>query len=310
MSKCKNDGDWKKMIRIWCTYTDLPKERQRAVIFLSQNAVLELSEGEISPETGVKNIIDRLDKLFKKDETLQKYQALEAFGKYRRSTSSSIQEFLNEFEKQYNKIKSFGTTMSDDILAYRLLKSTNLSEQHEQLAKATVSNLKYDLILIFGDLSAIPTAGFSDSVKIENVNQTKHESKCQDALYTRGRARGASRGRHSRSRGQYSYQRRGQPSKGAALEALPHLLVVAGTHLMVKEIPPNVVYVSQLIIGHKIVLTKSRMNMTSITVMTLYCSSLILIIPKLQSFVAESWNAAVLDCGASKYVVKPGLTPT
>ena len=34
--------------------------------------------------------------------------------------------------------------MSDDILAYRLLKSANLSEQHEQLAKTTISDLKFD----------------------------------------------------------------------------------------------------------------------------------------------------------------------
>ena len=53
------------MIKICCTYTDLPKEQQGAAIFLSlegeaHNAVLELSSGEISSETGVKNIIDRL----------------------------------------------------------------------------------------------------------------------------------------------------------------------------------------------------------------------------------------------------------
>ena len=59
--------------------------------------------------------------------------------------------------------------------------------------------------------------------------------------------------------------------KELSLEVLPHLLAVAGTHLMVKEIPPNVVYVSQLIVGHNIVLTKSRINMTGITVITLYC---------------------------------------
>ena len=153
LSKCKKYDDWKKMIKIWCTYTDLPKERQGAAMFLSlegeaQDTVLELSDGEISSETGVKNIIDRLEKLFKKDETLQKYQALEAFETYPRPTSSSIQEFLNEFEKGYNKTKSFGTTMPDDILAYCLLKSANLSEEHEQLAKATFTDLKYDLMKI------------------------------------------------------------------------------------------------------------------------------------------------------------------
>ena len=150
----------------------------------------------------MKNIIDHLDKLFKKDETFQKYQALEAFDTYRGSTSSSIQKFLNEFEKRYNEIKSFETTKSDDILAYRLLKSANLPEQHEQLAKATVSDLKYDLMKdqlkrILGDSSAIPTAGFSDTVKTENVTQAEHKSKFQDSLYTRGQARGPSRGTYS-----------------------------------------------------------------------------------------------------------------
>ena len=163
-----------------------------------------------------------LDKLFKKDETLQKYQALEVFETYRRPTSSSIQKFLNEFEKWYNKIKSFGTTIPDDIIAYCLLKCANLSEQHKQLAKAIVSDLKYELMKdqlkrIYGDLHAIPTVGFSDSVKTENVlNQSEHERKCQDTLYTRGRARGAGHGRYSCPHGQYLYQPRGQSCKGAA----------------------------------------------------------------------------------------------
>ena len=112
----------------------------------AQDAVLELTEGEISSKTGVKNIIDCLDKLFKKDETLQMYQVLEAFETYHRPISSSIQEFLNEFETQHNKIKFFGTTVSHDILAYHLLKSVNLSEQHGQLAKAIICDLKYDLM--------------------------------------------------------------------------------------------------------------------------------------------------------------------
>ena len=167
LSKCKNYNDWKKMIVIWCAYADLPIERQENTIFLSleseaQDAVLELSEGEISSETEVKNITDHLNKLFKKDEVLQKYQALEAFETYRRPTSTTIQKFLNEFEKRCNKIKSFGTIMSDDILAYHLLKSANLSNQHEQLAKATVSDLEYNIMKDqlkrnFGDSSAIPT---------------------------------------------------------------------------------------------------------------------------------------------------------
>ena len=125
------------------TNTCLLKERQGAE-GEAQDAVLGLSEGKISSETRVKNIIDRLNKLFKKDEILQKYQALEAFETYHRPANAEIQEFFNKFEKRYNEIKSYGTTVSYDIFGYRLLKSTNLSEQYKQFDKATVSNLKYD----------------------------------------------------------------------------------------------------------------------------------------------------------------------
>ena len=75
-----------------------------------------------------------------------KYQALEAFEAFRRPSSMSIQSYLNEFEKRLFKIKSYGTTMSDDLLAYRLLKSANLSSYHEELIKATIPDLQFDLM--------------------------------------------------------------------------------------------------------------------------------------------------------------------
>ena len=54
-------------------------------------------------------------------------------------------------------------------------------------------------------------------------------------------------------------------------------------------------------IGHKVVLTKSKMHMTHTTVIMLLLFQSDFDHPfKLQSLVAESWNAAVLDCSASK----------
>ena len=55
-----------------------------------------------------------------------------------------ISDYIKEFERLLNKTKQYGTTMSTDVLAYRLLKSANLSETREQLAKATIKELKYD----------------------------------------------------------------------------------------------------------------------------------------------------------------------
>ena len=73
------------------------------------------------------------------------------------------------------KTKSYGTQTSDDVLAYRLLKSANLSTRDEQLVKATITELKYDsvknkLIKIFSDNNDIPTSDFNNMhIKTEPV---------------------------------------------------------------------------------------------------------------------------------------------
>ena len=91
-------------------------------------------------------IIESLSRLFKKDSRITKYHALEAFETFRRSVIMSIQAFLNEFDKQLYKRKSYGTVQSDDILAYHLLKSANLSNNQEEMIKVTIPKLKYDLM--------------------------------------------------------------------------------------------------------------------------------------------------------------------
>ena len=140
---------WIKKLKIWLKLTSLEAAKQGpAVLFAlfdeAQDAVLELEESKIAAATGVANIIECLDKLYLKDKTQTAFDALEAFESYQRPADLSINEFCNEFEKRYNKTKSYGTTMSDDVLAYRLLKSANLPESQQQLAKATIDELKYD----------------------------------------------------------------------------------------------------------------------------------------------------------------------
>ena len=58
----------------------------------------------------------------------------------------SKQAFLNEFDTRLLKTESFGTIMSNDILAYRMLKAANLSNYHEELIKATIKDLQDDLM--------------------------------------------------------------------------------------------------------------------------------------------------------------------
>ena len=149
LSKGKTYEDCLKLIKVWRCFTDLSANRQSsAVLSLEDEApdtVLEIDDEDIAKEDGVDAIIEHWNRLFKKDSAITKNQALEAFETFRRPASMSIQAFLNECDKRLYKMKSYGAVQSDDILAYCLLKSVNLFNNHEELIKATVWGLKYDL---------------------------------------------------------------------------------------------------------------------------------------------------------------------
>ena len=134
LSKCKSYQDYIKKINIWCKITSIPKKDQGGAILLTleneaEDKVLELDENEIICDLGVANIIKQLDKIYKKNETLEKFEALDSFETYRRQPEESINDFIIEFDKRLNRTKKLGTTMSNDLLAYRMIKCANMLEQ-------------------------------------------------------------------------------------------------------------------------------------------------------------------------------------
>ena len=176
----------------------------------AEDAVLELSEDELISDASVNNVLDKLDKVFKKSDTVEKFEALDRFETYRRPHNVSISDFVIEFDKRYNKTKSLGTNVSDDLLGYRMIKSANLCDQDEKMIKATCvltyDDVKSKLKSIFSD------AGNSLSVKNENIKKEEvfevHNSYYgyNNSLRGRGgrgrnRGRGRGRGRGGRGRG-------------------------------------------------------------------------------------------------------------
>ena len=98
------------MVRVWTKFIDLPPEKQGTAMFISLHgealdAALELEEEVISGKDGVKSIMARLDKLYKKDDTLPKFPAVESFETYKRPSTLYILELINEFEKRLHKLK-------------------------------------------------------------------------------------------------------------------------------------------------------------------------------------------------------------
>ena len=76
--------DWFKLINIWQKFSDLPANQQGPALVSSLedealDAILEIHESDVSKENGVVFFIHCLNSLSKKDSTVTKYRALEAF---------------------------------------------------------------------------------------------------------------------------------------------------------------------------------------------------------------------------------------
>ena len=213
-NKGDNYSKWKKKLGIWKTLTSFEKTKQGPSLVLSlddesQDAVLELTEQEISAEGGVDNIIKVLDDLYLKDKTESAFEAFEAFEGYRRPKGLSMNDYCNEFDKRHNKVKSYGTVLPKDLLGFRLLKSANLQPHQEELAKATVGELNYDNMK--AQLKKIHGSDSSKEVKQEvNVEGDLVEA---DVLY--GKMYSGRGGRFQRHQSSHGSTRpyRGGPSR-------------------------------------------------------------------------------------------------
>ena len=151
----------------------------------AHDVVLELSGDQTSGDNGLPNVIMCLDELYLKDETLQKYEVFDAFDNYQRPSHTPIPEFLHEFNMLSNKLQSYGTTLSDDLLAYKLLKAANLSPDHEKLAKATCKlkyiSMKDQLHKIFTDTTTTSSPG-ATGLQADEINITESPAS-YDTMY-------------------------------------------------------------------------------------------------------------------------------
>lgn len=142
-------ADWKKELDIWSDFTDLENTQKAGAVFLTlkdkaRQVVLDgTTRDELKADTGLQSLITCLDTLFKKDETQSGFSAYETFINYKRSKSMTIEDYLIEFNLKYSKLKVNNMTLPDGVLAYYLLKCANLTEEQNNICRATCSDLKY-----------------------------------------------------------------------------------------------------------------------------------------------------------------------
>ena len=118
--------EWKDDLKIWELYTDLDKKKMGPAVYLTlsghaRDCVRDLTPGEIGAETGLKTIVEKLDKIFLKDKDTQTFITFETFYSYRRSSGENMTDFLVHFEYLRHKMEKQNIQLPEGVLAFLLM---------------------------------------------------------------------------------------------------------------------------------------------------------------------------------------------
>ena len=108
----------------------------------AREAVLELDIATLNADDGMEKLYQKLDTLFLEDANQPAFMAYKSFEKYQRQNDTLVEDFLINFDRHMAKLKEHNILLPEPVLAYRALKSGNLSSQDEHLIKATVETTK------------------------------------------------------------------------------------------------------------------------------------------------------------------------
>ena len=151
MKECPNYGHWKKMVKIWCSVTDVAKDKQADVLILTldadgQNLALRVSEEDRhkGDGSGVDEILKVLDTLYEQNKSQKIYSAFEEFEHFVREPSMSVAKYISEYEMKVSALTDLEVNLPDPLLAYKLLKNASLTEDCTRIVRATCKELKLE----------------------------------------------------------------------------------------------------------------------------------------------------------------------
>ena len=128
LNECKTYEAFKRELKAWADVTDLAKRKQGNFIALSlpnnskfgndlkERAFEKLSIDELKEESGLDKLIDFLDDELGRNAVEDVVNKWESFDACKRDKSQGIEEFINDFEAKYNRIKQTGSKIPEEIL--------------------------------------------------------------------------------------------------------------------------------------------------------------------------------------------------
>ena len=220
----QNYENYKKEVEIWQAITTIAEDKQGLHLLLNlpgkdkdplgiKDKLLEKVEiKELSKKDGVEKYLSCMDAFLGRDELQEGWERFEQFDSFIRSPDQSWMEFITDFESKSQRLKNKGITLPASILAFKLLKAAQLTDEErlvvmtgldfakkDELYKDTVASLK-KFKCCTGTTGGISSeSGIGDlQIKTEPTWYTRNTKS------SRGRGGGGNGSRYDdRSRGSY-----------------------------------------------------------------------------------------------------------
>ena len=228
----------------------LPKKAKREILDMDPQELREGVDRNVGGDTvkvsGVKRLLEVLDAIYLEDLHKEKFKAYCGYRNFKRVKSQNVHDFLLNYEAKKRHLESHGITLPEEICAFDLLASVNLSSEQESLANCTVENLTYKAMKdtikkIVSKTDDHSTASSSEIIKVvkeepayflseETSGQTGQEyednEKSHDDVYfnSQGGYRGRGRPRYrsdfqTRSPRRSQYNRYSRGSRGGGRQS-------------------------------------------------------------------------------------------
>ena len=121
---------WKKDLALWQKLTETPKEKMGIALqyvcrsnYKLHEAIVNIDSNKVEKKGGIDEVINQ--------NTLT-INSHEIFEQFKRKENQTVLDFIFEFKSLVSKNEKNGIHITDNLLAYLLLKKANLSQLSER----------------------------------------------------------------------------------------------------------------------------------------------------------------------------------
>ena len=194
---------YKQELLAWREVTEVCRSKQGIVIALTlpneepfkvrENVLNNLSLDELKRENGLDTLIQYLDVYLEKDDLSDRFEKYEDFENFQRTNGQNIREFIADFDCKYRKLRKMSINLPPEILAFKLLKTVNITKHQKMLVLTGVNfsnketiyeDMKQSLRKFIGN-STENSVHIGSNVKLEPEFLAKYERELFKAGYVK-----------------------------------------------------------------------------------------------------------------------------